>query len=99
MKRLGQWRTVEDSEVTALLAELRRELVPGHPLYGLNADPWLTCWPDKDVAFSLPDGRVALVHLTFATETDPTYPVCKLFASKEEALPRLALLEAGGAYE
>lgn len=99
MKKHGHWREVEGDEATALQAELRRELCPGHPLYGLEANPWLICWPDKDVAFSLSDGRVALVHLTFALETNPAYPSCKMFASKAEALPRLSLLEAGQAYE
>lgn len=99
MKKHGQWREVEGDEATALQAELRRELCPGHPLYGLEAKPWLICWPDKDVAFSLSDGRVALVHLTYALETNPVYPFCKMFASKAEALRRLSLLEAGEAYE
>ena len=99
MKKLGQWRDVDGDEATALQAELQRELGPDHPLYGLEAEPWLICWPDKDVAFTLPDGRVALVHLTFNLETSPAYPCCKMFASKAEALPRLALLEAGEAYE
>ena len=99
MERLGQWRDVEANEATALQAELKRELCPDHPLYGMDAKPWLICWPDKDVAFTLSDGRVALVHLTFETETSPAYPFCRVFSSKAEALPRLALLGAGEAYE
>ena len=50
-------------------------------------------------AFTLPDGSVALVHLTFHPETSPAYPSFKVLASKAEALPRLALLERGEAYE
>lgn len=99
MKKLGQWRDIEGSEATALQAELKRELCPDHPLYGQDAETWLISWPDKDVAFTLLDGRVALVHLTYNQETSPDYPVVKVFASKAEALPRLALLEAGEAYE
>jgi hypothetical protein len=99
MKKLGQWRDVKGDEATALQAELKRELCPEHALYGLEAEPWLICWPDKDVAFTLPDGRVVLVHLTFNPEISPAYPSCKMFASKAEALPRLALLEVGEAYE
>lgn len=99
MKKLGQWRDIEVEEATALQAELKRELCPDHPLYGQEAEPWLISWPDKDVAFALPDGRVALVHLTYNRETSPDYPFFKVFASKAEALPRLALLEPGEAYE
>lgn len=99
MKELGQWRDIEGNEAAALQAELKRELCPDHPLYGQHAEPWLICWPDKDVAFTLPDGRVALIHLTHSPETDPAYPAFKVFASKAEALPRLALLEVGEAYE
>lgn len=99
MRKLGQWRDIEGHEATVLQAELKRELCPDHPLYGHHAEPWLISWPDKDVAFTLSDGRVALVHLTYNRETHPDYPVFKVFASKAEALPRLALLEAGEAYE
>ena len=99
MNRHGQWRDVEGDEAAVLQAELRRELCPDHPLYGFDAVPWRAAWPDKDVAFTLPDGRVVLVHLTFHPETSPAYPSFKVFASKAEALPRLALLEKGEAYE
>lgn len=99
MNRHGEWREVEGNEVAALLAELKRELCPEHPLYGLDVMPWRVAWPDKDVAFTLSDGRVALVHLTFNAETNPTYPFFKMFTSKAEALPRLALLRKGEAYK
>ena len=99
MKKLRRWRDVEGDEAAALQAELKRELCPDLSLDGLEAEPWLICWPDKDVAFALSDGRVALVHLTFNPETSPAYPFYKMFASKAEALPRLTLLEAGEAYE
>lgn len=99
MKKLGQWRGIEGNEATALQAELKRELCPDHPLYGQDAEPWLISWPDKDVAFTLSDGRVALVHLTYDRETHPDYPAFKVFASQAEALPRLALLGTGEAYD
>jgi hypothetical protein len=99
MNRHGQWRDVEANEADALQAELKRELCPEHALYGFDAAPWRIAWPDKDVAFTLSDGRVALVHLTFNRETSPNWPFFKIFASKAEALPRLALLAKGEAYE
>lgn len=99
MHRHGEWREVEGDEVTTLHAELKRELCPEHPLYGLDLMPWRIAWPNKDVAFTLSDGRVALVHLTFNAETSPTYPFFKVFASKAEALLHLALLQQGKAYE
>ncbi len=99
MKMLGQWRDVEGNEAIALQAELKRELSPDHELYGLDLVPWQIAWPDKDVAFTLSDGRVALVHLTFNCETGPKWPFFKIFASKAEARPRLVLLAEGGAYE
>ena len=99
MNRHGQWRDVEANEADALQAELKRELCPEHALYGLEAAPWRIAWPDKDVAFILADGRVALVHLTFKPEAMPNWPIFRIFASKAEALPRLALLAEGEAYE
>ena len=99
MRRQGQWRDVEGDEAAGLQAELERELCPDHPLYGLDGTPWRVARTGKDVAFLLSDGEVALVHLTFNRETSPAYPFFKVFASKAEALPRLALLAKGQAYE
>jgi hypothetical protein len=74
---------IEDPEQQAAFeAELKRELKPGHPLFGVlvGAVGW-NCGQD-DVLFELRDGsgRVAQVHLTWAGEREtPPWPGTLLF--------------------
>lgn len=76
----GDWIAVTDDAEPHWLnrqwlnQELRRELCPGHVLYGVDADAIGKRQRRDDVLFLLPDGRVAEVHLTQKVETDPRWP-------------------------
>jgi hypothetical protein len=70
-----------------LEAELRRELKPGHPLYGLPVAAIGRHQAQDDVLFELLDGsgRFAAVHLTWAGEKEkPPWPGTALFHSFAE---------------
>jgi hypothetical protein len=84
----GPWHPVTGSDRERLEAELRRELCPGHILYGL---PVLAVGRryDQDnglyiVATQPPS--LAVVHLTYSVETDPAWPGCTRYDSIEEWL-------------
>jgi hypothetical protein len=70
----------------SLSEELRREVRPGHVLFGIEADPIARRHDRDDVLFVLRDGtnRLAVVHLTYTKETEPNFPDVNLFASVEE---------------
>jgi len=74
----------------SLEAELRRELKPGHPLFGLPARAIARRSDQDDVLFKLLDGtgRVAEVHLTWARNEKPPWPRVELFASLAEWIER-----------
>ena len=84
---LKPWCEVEgDAVAESLRAELLREVPPGHVLRGATAVKALGYREDQDdVAFALPDGRVAVVHLTWARRqaTPPDDPTTDLFDSVE----------------
>jgi hypothetical protein len=68
----------------AFEAELRREVKPGHPLFGLPVAAVGRRYDQDDVLFELLDGsgRVAQVHLTWAGERErPPWPGTALFDS------------------
>ena len=68
MEWVRPWQPFDlPSHVASFEAELRRELSPGHPLYGLPLRA-IGRRPDRDDAlFAIRDGsgRVAQVHLTW----------------------------------
>ena len=80
---LVPWLPVDcESERTALLVELRRELDSTHPLHGLVATPIGRRQDNDDVLFSLADGRVGVVHLTWAGKPDTSpFPLTVLYES------------------
>ena len=69
MKWLVPWHSIADApdQLTAMARELRRELSPGHPLYGLSVRTLGRRQDCDDVLFAIEDGtgRVAVVHLTW----------------------------------
>jgi hypothetical protein len=77
--------SIEQSEdKRALEAELRRELKPGHPLFGLPVAAIGRRHDQDDVVFDLLDGShgVAEVHLTWAGEKEKLpWPGTALFSS------------------
>jgi hypothetical protein len=72
------------TEKPLMEAELRRELKPGNPLFGLPVAAVARRYDQDDVLFELLDGsgRVAQVHLTWVGESErPPWPGTKLFES------------------
>lgn len=83
---LEPWYPVDDAaKAGALLKELQAELSKVHTLYGVSALAIGARQDCDDVAFLLNDGRLAVVHLTYAQhpESNPSYPSTELFESLE----------------
>jgi hypothetical protein len=70
------WRAVVGDENEHFVAELKREMCPGHTLYGVSVYTVARRTNQDDFLFSLDDGskRVAVVHLTWQAETSPEWP-------------------------
>ena len=67
-----------------LRAELERELTRGHPLHGTALRVVAEAIPQDEVIVETADGRVALVHLTFARRPErPPWPMTTLLQSPE----------------
>jgi hypothetical protein len=74
---------VPQERLRALEAELRRELIIGHVLYGRQVQAKAIRDDSDDVVFELDDGSLAVVHLTWATGSDATWPYTLLFENLE----------------
>jgi hypothetical protein len=83
---LSPWEAVDNGAVFE--AELRREVVSGHPLYGLSAVAVGRRLDCDDVLFRIdhPSCALAVVHLTWRMqpEHDQTWPQTRLFHHCEE---------------
>jgi hypothetical protein len=79
------WRPVEKEKSEQFVAELRREMCPGHALYGLAVSTVAQRDDRDDFLFSLDDGssRIAVVHLTFQKETSPEWPSTVIWPNVE----------------
>ena len=85
MEWLAPWKAVADG--AALDAELRAEIVKGHPLHGLQAMAVARRIDCDDVLFCVdhPSYSVAVVRLTWQKpETDPRWPHAQLFADWDD---------------
>ncbi|WP_157440767.1 hypothetical protein [Aestuariivita boseongensis] len=81
-----------------LTRALRREMPPGHRLAGLDPQAIAAELSQDSVLYALSDGRVALVHLTWARPTDnPNWPSTSLYPSLDDFLGGLAVEYAGEA--
>jgi hypothetical protein len=87
---LKPWTAVHDTpqlqrHAERLSNELQRELPTTHVLFGIKATAVAHRIDQDDVLFEL-DGSVplAVVHLTYSRETDPTWPTTTLFKSWEQ---------------
>jgi len=70
-----RWTDVRQSaEGVNLEAELAREVPAEHVLAGVPVKAVAARKLRKEIVYSLPDGRWAWVHLTWAPETDPGWP-------------------------
>lgn len=83
---LEPWYPIErDEERRRLLAELRREASPQHPLWGIAATAVAQRQDNDDVLFALADDRVAVVHLTWIVKPDMApFPSATLYASIDD---------------
>jgi hypothetical protein len=88
---LEPWSRIGKDE-RGLVAELKRELGPWHPLFGLHAIPVARRYDDDVVLFALPTYQqpLAVVHLTWSgrREADARWPATEFFASLEEWVER-----------
>jgi hypothetical protein len=92
MELTDPWYPVADQTVAGdLLAELRRELSPGHVLASRSVEPIGRREDRDDILVALADGGWAIVHLTWqrATEADPSFPVTSLFENLADLRRRL----------
>lgn len=67
--------------------ELHREMPIGHELHGLDTEVVALCvWTHQDFLFvtNNPEKPIALVHLTWSKETDPTWPHTTVFRNIDE---------------
>ena len=79
-KWLEPWSQVEND--SGLEDELKREVSPRHPLYGIEAKA-IARGREDDFLFALADGRCALVHLTWKRESSADWPWTVFFADFE----------------
>ena len=83
MRWVAPWQPIESpAEADTLLAELRFELPPAHPLTGLPLSAIGRRSDSDDVLFAVEDGsgRVASVHLTWrAAREVPPWPASSLY--------------------
>lgn len=79
---LEPWQAVSESEATQLETELRRELAPGHAIFGRRATAVGARRDCDDVLFELLDpAQLAVVHLSYATHPDrPPWPSTELYS-------------------
>ncbi len=82
---LSPWERVEDGR--GLEAELARELVAGHVLFGKTVRAAARRW-DRDDFLFVGEEIVAVVHLTWSRETDPHWPSTVLYASLSDWIER-----------
>jgi hypothetical protein len=75
----------------AMVSELERELVPGHELHGETVQALAKCGHCGSVIFSLPDGRFALVHLTWTHGPERLpHPTTAIFCAWTSAMAAMA---------
>ena len=87
------WGPVDDAQARHAETELTREICATHVLAGCNVVALARRCDNDDWLFGIihPQGRFAVVHLTYQRETLPQWPVTQLFADWDE-LERLCLL-------
>jgi len=87
---LKPWTAVHDTpdlqrHAARLCNELQRELPSTHVLFGIKATAVAHRIDQDDVLFELEGSTpLAVVHLTFSRETDPTWPATTVFKSWEQ---------------
>src|ERR1044071_6685678 len=82
---LVPWKPVSLEYQGGMIAELHREMPPGHVLFGRTVQAVGRRQDCDDVLFYLGASvpQFAVVHLTYARETQPDWPHTRLFDTLE----------------
>jgi hypothetical protein len=82
MEYLEPWYAASDP---LLVTELRREVAPGHVLFGVPVSTLARRQDCDDVLFMLLDGsgRLAKVHLTWQPEPDTSWPATTVYPNEK----------------
>ncbi len=95
------WHPVPDSKAISAaikLAELKREISPGHPLYGRAVAMLAQRYDGDGVLFEVKDSPpwFAVVQLTWSSqaETAPEFPTTEIYRSWEEFIENRVLPDA-----
>jgi hypothetical protein len=84
-KFAAPWEPLPSDQAAAVLAEIERELTPGHTLHGIVLHAIAHSCRADEVLFQLKDGRVAEVHLTWSRQREkPPWPTHRSYASLHE---------------
>lgn len=85
-----RWLEPWEPAPKGLEAELMRETGPGHPLFGRDAVCVGRRGDCDDVLFFLPGNAdpLAVVHLTWKPETNPSWPRTTFYSSLEDWVER-----------
>lgn len=80
------WDVLEmDNMELFLIAELKKEVGPNHPLFQQEVEVLAKRQDNDDVLFELEDGMLALVHLTHSgKQEDDPFPITSFYHDKRE---------------
>lgn len=91
------WFSISREDAVKLEAELRREMIRSHALYGRTLRAVARRERRDDVLFrsDTDHGPVFVVHLTWSVETDPTWPWTIAYPDIDDFLERWPREELG----
>ncbi len=83
------WESVIPEAKQPLEAELRREAMPGHPLYSVAVQAIARRQDCDDVLFAVAGASVvAVVHLSYSPQTSLLWPATQIFKSLTDWMER-----------
>lgn len=89
---LDPWCEFIPGQGEVFLEELKRELSPGHPLYGTELLPLGHSGAADDALFGAEDGRVFQVHLTLSRRAEqPPVPRTRVYVNADEWVQQVML--------
>jgi hypothetical protein len=91
---LEPWEPLSSDQVKQFSSELNRELTAQHPLHGLPMTPVARSKAADDVLFSMKNGQVAMVHLTWSGQPEaPPWPRHKRYPTLDAWAEQLMIPE------
>ena len=85
------WDALPEHLHQAYESQLKRELVPGHPLFGHPCTIVGKHFGSDDILVAPANGQVAVVHLTWTGPGDTLFPLTTFFADWDDfAAQRMA---------